>query len=108
MYHSRIHQLQLFLLSIPLHERGQISYEELQKVLHTEDDSQLEQVFASLILQGIVKARMDSIEREANVSYVKPVSGNEQIKQVLIERLEEWVGRIKDCKAIFEETLHAE
>ncbi|CAL6029290.1 PCI_domain-containing protein [Hexamita inflata] len=51
---------------------------------------------------------MDSIEREVNVSYVKPVSGNEQIKQVLIERLEEWVGRIKDCKAIFEETLHAE
>ncbi|CAL6029298.1 PCI_domain-containing protein [Hexamita inflata] len=108
LYHSRIHQLQLFLLSIPLHERGQISYGDLQKVLQTKTDAELEQVFTSLILQGIVKARMDSIEREVNVSYVKPVSGNEQIKQVLIERLEEWVGRIKDCKAIFEETLHAE
>ena len=42
------------------------------------------------------------------MDYVKPVSGNEAIKRVLIDRINEWVIRIKGCKDSIAEVLEQE
>lgn len=107
-YHQQIHTMQLYLLQTPLHERCQIPYDDLKQVLNIQNDLDLEQLTASLVLQRTIKAKADSIGRILNVEYVKPVSGNKEIKKVLIERLNEWIERIRECHGMFDHVLRVE
>ena len=107
-YHQQVHTMQLYLLSTPLHERSQVQYDDLKQALNIESDIELEQLTASLVLQGIIKAGADSIHRIVRVEHVKPVSGNPEIKKVLIERLNEWIERIRECHGMFDHILRVE
>lgn len=83
-------------------------YDDLKQVLNVQSDVELEQLTASLVLQGTIKARADSVHRIVKVEHVKPVSGNQEIKKVLIERLNEWIERIRECHGMFDQILRVE
>lgn len=107
-YHQQVHAMQLYLLQTPLHERAQVPYDDLKQVLNIQDDIELEQLTASLVLQGTITGRADSVHRTIQVEHVKPVSGNKEIKRVLIERLNEWIERIRECHGMFDHVLRVE
>lgn len=102
LFHSRVNALQLNLLSIPLHQRQVLTYQQFKELLRIETDIELEQIFTSMILQHVVKARMNAVERTICVTYVKSVSGNRKIKEVLIQRIDEWLGRVEQCRELLE------